>query len=314
MSTLVLSGPISHNPGRDIGQADPVQRMYRGFMAQYLTKQSTYRAYEEDLKNWFCWCESRQLYPLAVTRTDLDVYIAWMQMNPAGWSESTIQRRLGTALLMYRWAHEEELILKNPGVRITRPKVDHDKQRCTFLPPVEFAILLKHVRAHGTIMEQAYIALVGLRGLRISEACGLNVTDFAEYGGLWTLSFIGKGSKARRIRVPGAAIRPIQNAIGDRLEGPILLNQAGNRLNRVNGDHMLKRLARAAGVDSDISNHSLRRSFVTSAKASGASYDDIAEAVGHVSTATTRRYDRLIGSLHRDASDGVAGFLTNLAG
>lgn len=292
----------------------PFEHAVIGYLQQYRDASATRRAYEADLKNWFAYCQTIELDPTYASRGHLDRYINWMQDNPRGWSESTICRRIGTVCGVYKYGYGEEILQKDPSVRVKRPQIDHAKQRCTFLPPVEFAILLKHVTRHGTPMEQAYVALLGLRGLRISEACSLDVTDFREERGYRTLRFIGKGRKARVVAVPGPAVRAIERAIGDRTEGPILLNQAGNRMNRVNGDLMLKRLARAAGVDDQISNHSLRRSFVTAAKASGESYDDIAETVGHASTATTRRYDRLIGTLDRDISHGVAGFLSNLAG
>lgn len=289
------------------------QQVVLGFLAT-IKSQNTLRAYQLDLKHWMAWLEERRIPLLGVSRATLDLYVTWMQQHPARWAESTIARRIGTVCGMYKYACDEEFIDKDPGRKVIRPHVDHAKQRCTFLPPVEFATLLKHVNRHGTVMEQAYIALLGLRGLRISEATSLNVTDFREQGGYRTLSFVGKGNKSRTVVVPGPAIRPIERAIGDRQIGPILLNEAGNRMTRGNGARMLRRLAKAAGVDTDISNHSLRRSFVTAAKASGESYDDIAETVGHVSTATTKRYDKLIGSLDRDISQGVAGFLSNLAG
>jgi integrase/recombinase XerD len=299
---------------QQLATVDPVTKMLGGFMAQYLNKPQTWKAYTADLQNYLSYCQQHDLNLMLVTRADLDMYVAWMQQHPRNWSESTIARRIGTVCQLYKYGAEEELLLRNPASRVNRPKVDHSKQRCTFLPPVEFATLLKYVNRHGDPMEQAYIALLGLRGLRIAEACSLNVEDFREERGYRTLRFIGKGGKARLVQVPAPAVRPLERAIGDRATGPLLLNQHGRRMNRVNGDAMLKRLALAAGVDTDISNHSLRRSFVTAAKASGESYDDIAETVGHASTSTTRKYDRLIGALDRDISGSVAGFLSNLAG
>jgi site-specific recombinase XerD len=298
---------------RDLAQLDPDRRVIIGYLAQFRTD-ATQKAYQLDLKHWLAWLSERNLPLLQVTRTDLDMYVHWMQTHPAGWSESTIARRLGTVCGLYKWATDEDVIVKNPAARVHRPGVDHAKQRCTFLPPVEFATLIKHTNRTGTVMEQAYIAILGLRGLRIAEACSLNVEDYQEHRGHRTLRFIGKGNVARLVSVPAPAVRAIDRAIGDRTTGPILLNEAGNRFTRANGARMLKRLAKAAGVDDDISNHSLRRSFVTAAKASGESYDDIAETVGHKSTGTTKRYDKLIGSLDRDISHGVAGFLSNMAG
>ena len=309
MTTLAVYEYTSN----DLAQMDPAKRAVFGYLAQF-RGEATQRAYQLDLKHYMAWIDERRIPLLLATRTDLDMYVQWMQNHPAAWAESTIARRIGTVAGLYKWAAEEDIIVKNPAARVTRPDVDHAKQKATFLPPVEFATLIKWVNAHGTVMEKAYVSILGLRGLRIAEACSLNVEDYQEVRGHRTLRFVGKGSVARMVSVPAPVARAIDHAIGDRTTGPILLNEWGRRFNRANGGAMVKRLAKAAGVDSDISNHSLRRSFVTAAKASGESYDDIAETVGHKSIATTRRYDRLVGNLDRDISHGVAGFLSNLAG
>lgn len=310
MTTVALYLPS----GSDLAQLDPVRRMYIGFMAQYLNSPATLAAYEQDLKNFDLFLAERQMTPPQVTRTDLELYIAWMQQHPAHWAESTIARRFGTVAGLYKWAAEEDILVKNPAARVKRPTVDHEKQRCTFLPPVDFATLLKYTMREGTVMEKAYVAIVGLRGLRIAEACSLNVSSYGDSRGYRTLTFLAKGSKARVVQVPPGAIRPIEDAIGDRgPDEPILLNQNGQRLNRVTGDRMLKGLATRAGVSTDISNHSLRRSFVTFARANGDDYDSIAETVGHRSTSTTKRYDKLAGTLERDISGRVAARLMSLA-
>lgn len=309
MTTVAVYSPSPN----DLAHLPAEQQVVYGFLATCKTK-NTRLAYQDDLRNYLVWLEERNLTLLSVSRSTLDLYVLWMQQHPRNWAESTIARRIGTVCGLYSYACDEDYIPKDPGRKVERPHVDHAKQRCTFLPPVEFATLLKHTAKHGTVMEKAYIALLGLRGLRIAEACSLNVQDYQETQGYRTLRFIGKGGRARIVQVPPTATRAIEDAIGDRTEGPILLNGWGRRMSRANGDRMLKRLARAAGVDSDISNHSLRRSFVTSAKAHGHSYDDIAETVGHKNTTTTKRYDRLIGALDRDISQSVAAFLSNMAG
>ena len=283
-----------------------------GFLSQY--RGSTLKCYTLELQRFFAWCEQRNLDPFLVQRADLNLFVHDIQTSPARYAESTISRWVGTVCGYYRYACDEEMIPKDPGRRITRPQVDHDKQRCTFLPPVEFATLIKYVTKHGTPTERALIGLIGLRGLRISEACSLDVDDFIEQGGYRVVRFIGKGNKARTVVLPVPVVRAIEACIGDRTAGPILLNAVGNRMDRKVSGRMVKDLAARAGVDPDISNHSLRRSFVTAAIAKGESLLEVSLTVGHAQTSTTQRYDRLTKSLDRDISQSVAGFLSNLAG
>lgn len=303
----VLALPAGSN---DLAQMDPTERMVMGFLAKY--RGATLRAYQQDLKHFLAWCAQVRLNPLAAEEPHLELYVRWMQEQGC-WSESTINRRIGTVCGMFKAAKRQRLIEHNPGEFVERPKVDHGKQRCTFLSPLEHAALLKYTAVHGTVMEKAYVAILGLCGLRIAEACSLNVDSYRLDGPYRVLIFIGKGGKARNVRVPLPAMSAIEAAIGDRTEGPILLNRDGHRMNRVNGDAMLKRLTRAAGVNSDVSNHSLRRSLVTTGKASGLGYDELAEILGHASISTTRRYDRHAGSIHRNRVEQIAGYLSDLA-
>ena len=294
----------------DLALMDPTERMVMGYLAKY--RGATLRAYQQDLRHYLGWCAHVRLNPLTAEEPHLELYVRWMQEEDR-WSESTINRRIGTVCGMYKTARRQRLIEHNPGEFIDRPKVDHAKQRCTFLRPLDHAALLRYVAEHGTVMEQAYIVLLGLCGMRIAEACSLDVGSYQLDGGYRILRFIGKGGKARTVKVPVPAMGPIEAAIGGRTEGPILLNQHGHRMNRVNGDAMVKRLAKAAGVNADISNHSLRRSVVTTGKASGLDYENLAEILGHVSTATTKRYDRHAGNIHRNRVDQIAGYLSDLA-
>lgn len=306
MTTLAL--PPSHNT---LTELPTFERAVYGYLAQYRGK--TFEAYKADLKNWLAWCDGK-VHPLQVGRDHLNLYVQWMQNHPARWADSTIARRIGTVCGLYKYLCDEEVIAKDPSRRVSRPRVDRDKQRCTYLPPVDFATLIKYTVKHGTPTEQALIALIGMRGLRIGEATSLDIGDFTEARGYRIVKFIGKGGKARSVVVPVPAVPLIEAAIGDRTEGPILTNAWGQRMSRITAARLVKNLAAAAGVDNDISNHSLRRSFATAGIAKGESLYEISLAMGHASMDTTKRYDRLANNMDRDVSQGIAGFLSNLAG
>lgn len=306
MSTLQIETARTN----DIALMDPTERMVMGFLAKY--RGATLRAYQQDLRHYLGWCAQVRLNPLTAEEPHIELYVRWMQEEDR-WSESTIARRVGTTCGMYRTAKRQRLIDHNPAEYIDRPGVDKAQQRRTFLPPVDLATLIKHVKKHGTAQEMAYIALLALRGLRIAEACRLDISDFYEDGGYRLLRLHRKGGKVVEMVVPQPIVPMLEAAIAGRTEGPILINRDGRRMNRVNGDAMLKRLARAADVSTDISNHSLRRSFATAAQARGVPLEQISKILGHASIETTRIYTLLDGGRHTDASGQVTGFILNLA-
>lgn len=303
MTTLALPS-ASH-----FERLDPLNQALLGYLARCKSPK-TLRSYQEDLKNYLAWCEDQQLAPLAVKRAHLDMYVLWMKAQNR-WAESTIARRLGTVCGFYTYATFEDYIPRDPGVGVQRPTVDRAKQVRTFLAPVELAQLMKAAQ-RSSPTDHALVALLGMMGLRIAEACSLDITNLSRRGGHVVLSFIGKGNKAATVAVPAPVVVAINEVIGDRTEGPILLNQRGERMNQPAATRILKRLAKAADVPDFISPHSLRRTFCTTGLLMGVPLYEMQIAMRHTNPKTTAIYDMAQMSLGRNANHQVAGFLTTL--
>lgn len=290
---------------------DPFQQAVIGYLAKAKSPK-TRRAYQEDLKNYLAWCEREQLAPLLVKRVHLDMYVLWMREQNR-WAESTIARRLGTVCAFYAYATQEDHIAKDPSYGVARPSVDRAKQRRTYLNPVQFAQLLAAAQKSNPT-DHALVALLGSMGLRIGEACSLNIEHLTVDAGYQVLHFLGKGDKAAHVPVPIPVMRALTDVIGTRREGPILLNTRGERMNQPAATRILKRLARAAGVPDYISPHSLRRTFATTALLIKVPLYDVQLAMRHENAKTTALYDMARSSLDRNAIHQVAGFQASLAG
>src|SRR6478752_5364684 len=76
----------------------------------------------------------------------------------------------------------------------------------------------------------ALAVLLGLNGLRVSEACATKIEDLGMQRGHRTLRIVGKGNKPATIPLVPRAARTIDLAIGERHEGPILRRRDGQRL------------------------------------------------------------------------------------
>ncbi len=94
----------------------------------------------------------------------------------------------------------------------------------------------------------ALVAMLGLLGLRIFEATGSHIADLGEEHGHRVLRVCGKGTKVVLIPLPPAVGRAIDQAIGIRTPGPILLNSRAARMDRYAATRRLRRLAEAGGV------------------------------------------------------------------
>lgn len=294
-----------------VDHLDPLQQAVYGYLAKYRCP-STYRAYREDLLNWLDWCNRQQLAPLTVRRVHLDLYVRWMQ-DQNRWAESTISRRIGTVRGMYRYAALEDIIVKDPGAGLEMPTVDRDKQRRTVLSPIDFALLLRAAERYG-VDAHALVALMGMMGLRIAELCSLNVESVTTDRGYRALDFIGKGNRAAHVAIPIPVMGIVEDVIDGRSEGPLVRNRRGERIDRPTAARLLRRLARTAGVETDFSCHSLRRSFCTTGLIFGVDIYEMSIAMRHKSVKTTALYDGARTNLHRNATHQVAGRMAALTG
>ena len=163
------------------------------------------------------------------------------------------------------------------------------------------------------VTDHALACLLGLLGLRVSEACNINIEDLGLERGHRTLYIIGKGNKPALIPLPSRAARAVDQAANGRLDGPLLLSRTGRRLDRFGATRIVRRLAKRAGISKRISPHSLRHSFITAALDAGVPLRDVQIAARHADPRTTTRYDRARHNLDRHASYIVTAFVAGAA-
>lgn len=166
------------------------------------------------------------------------------------------------------------------------------------------------------------VALLGLNGLRVSEAIGASVPDLGISGGHRTLQVTRKGRKRGVVPLAPPIGEAIDGLLAGRDEGPLLprLHRSGSiavpiaGISRQSAFERIKWLADRAGVNPDLSPHSLRRSFVTLALQDGAPLHQVQLAVGHASPTTTMIYMKDAGGLERNPTFDLAGSLLGVEG
>ena len=111
---------------------------------------------------------------------------------------------LSTVCGLYRFAHIDERIRSNPAQYVRRPQVHPSDARA--LDRSELGVFL--FTAEQCDRDHAALAvLLGLNGLRVSEACATNIEDLGFERGHRTLRIVGKGNKPRHraARAPNRA-------------------------------------------------------------------------------------------------------------
>jgi site-specific recombinase XerD len=243
---------------------------------------------ESDLRCYLSWCAERALDPLTARRPHLELYIRWMQ-EIRHFKPSTVSRRFSVTAGFYKTCVIDGLLEHSPAEHVRRPAVPPESPSLGFTH-LQFEALLTAARQSPDPCAFALVAMLGLLGLRIFEATGADITDLSEEHGHRVLRVCGKGTKIVLIPLPPAVGRAIDQAIGTRTGGPILVNSRGTRMDRHAATRHLRRLAEAAGVRLARAHpHMLRHTFVTTMLDAGVDLRDVQIAARHADPRTTMR-------------------------
>ncbi len=272
------------------------------FLSRYRSR--TLEAYRYDLRTFFQWAHDTGFDLLDATRAHIELYRSSLENRSL--AASTIDRRLSTVCGFFRFAHIDGRIPTNPAQYVRRPTVypndsaGMDRAALgTFLFTAE-----RFDDAHA-----ALAVLLGLNGLRVSEACATNVEELAFERGHRTLRIIGKGNKPALIPLVPRTARTIDLAIGERHAGPILRRRDGQRLDRRTAHRWVRSIGRRAGLGT-VHPHMLRAAFIMAALDAGVPLRDVQIAARHADPRTTTIYDRRRENFDRHAAYVVVAFVT----
>ncbi len=229
---------------------------------------------------------------------DLAGHIRWLS-KAKGYNPTTVTRHLATMRVFYRWLHATGAIARDPARLLERPTAW--KRLPGAMTERQMAALVEFPSKEGGdlwLRDRTLLELLYSGGLRASEVASVKVSDFHETLGV--LAVTGKGGKQRVVPIGVPAIewtkrylaecRPVLAQKGAGRDGHrLLLSFAGRPLERVAVWQIVKRVARAAGID-DVHPHTLRHSFATHLVIGGADLRVVQELLGHASVVTTQVY------------------------
>jgi integrase/recombinase XerD len=250
-------------------------------------------AYRRDLTRFGQWLGGR--LPAKLSVRDLSDYMAWLQDRKL--AATSIARHMVAVKLLYRYLQLEGAVRDNPAELLATQKT---WQR---VPEVMSAAVVERLLAAPQPFDaywrrdRAMLELLYATGCRASEVSNLRLADL-HLDERYCLAH-GKGSKDRITPLGAAAVTAIRDyqaeerpaLVKGRGEVPwVLVSRGGKRLRREAIWTLVKRYARRAGANPDVSPHTLRHSFATHLLAGGADLRQVQELLGHASIATTQIY------------------------
>lgn len=254
----------------------------------------TKRAYADDLRTvWTPYVREIGLGDrFALGLLTPDHIRAWrIRAEGDGTSRTTIGRRLNALSSLHRYAAERIDLPRNPVTQDDRPQVDK-RNSSTSTPILEPAEVKAVAAAGGSELDVLVVSLLYALAGRVTEMCAADVTDRVERGRRSYLDVTRKEHKQRILPLPTSVAELLDRHVGDRAEGPLLLDAAGNRLDRHDVARLLARLGRRAKVlpGRSLTPHVLRASRITHMLDAGVPLAEVQQFADHDNPATTVGY------------------------
>lgn len=264
--------------------------------------QNTLSAYARDLARYFEFINSRSKDFSQVEENDLSDFLTNLRN---GNSEHAILSATSAArtLIAVRGFHKfisRENGGLDPAQSVKPPTPSRRLPKALSVHQIELIIASTGDGSTAkSLRDCALVELLYSTGARISELIDLNRNDVKDP--LTSLRLLGKGGKERIVPVGKYAVaaldkylvraRPALLTSGTSgNERALFLNQRGSRLSRQSAWEIIRTAAKNAGIDVEISPHTLRHSFATHLLDGGADIRTVQELLGHASVATTQIY------------------------
>jgi integrase/recombinase XerC len=245
---------------------------------------------------------TRQRVDQLVLSTGTDDIRAYLGLlNEKQYSKSTIARKLATLRSFYKFLVKRGRLSANPVTPVRTPKQEKKLPRFLEYEQVKRLLETPPIDTWLGARDRAIMETLYSTGMRVSELVALNMDDVDFLGEI--VHIRGKGKKERIAPISSSALQVIQHYMEFRnkraqsnanFDSKVLfVNKHGRRLSTRSVRRKMDKYLKMAGLDPNISPHTLRHSFATHMLNNGADLRSVQELLGHQSLSTTQVYTHL---------------------
>ena len=278
---------------------------YTSFMTDIRHKSlNTVESYKRDVTQYISYLDGTGVTDISsTTKTTVLSYLLYLQKE--GRASSTVSRTLASLRSYYLFMMQNGVVKSNPTSNLEAPHVE--KKIPKILSGEEVELLLEQPKNcdNKGIRDKAMLELLYATGIRVSELINLDVSDVNV-----PMSFVRcKGGKKERIIPMGHQAKDaLENYINnvrkymvkEENETALFVNCSGARLSRQGFWKLIKYYQHIAGIETDITPHTLRHSFAAHLLENGADLHSIQEMMGHADISSTQVYSRMMNSKIKD--------------
>ncbi len=256
------------------------------------------RGYVSDLQSFLSHMEKLNIEEFS--QLELTHVRSWLaNVQSTGAARSTMARRIVSIRAFTYWAASQGWIPTDIGSMLAIPKPQRHLPEILNVDDAAqvIASLETQLAEMPTDLHRRDLAMVEVlyaSGIRVSELCGLNLSDIDTSRN--TLQVIGKGNKQRVVPLGIPAMKALQswlnisrpNLVSDESMNAVFLGSRGKRIDQRTVREVVYGAMKAVG--STMGPHGLRHTAATHLLEGGADLRTVQEILGHSSLATTQIY------------------------
>lgn len=257
------------------------------------TSENTEVSYQRDLRKLMVFLEQQNIFRAeTATETNLNSYI--LVLEKQGLSAATVSRNIASMKAFYSYLFKMGKVRVNPAQGLKPPKVE--KKLPDILTIEEMAALLRQPddRTPKGIRDRAMLELLYATGIRVTELISLRLNHVN-----LNLEYIICKDRAKERIIPFG--REAKKALLLYLDGPrqallgeesdvLFPNCSGKSMSRQGFWKLVKQYAKQAGIQTEITPHTLRHSFAAHLVDNGADLHIVQGMLGHSDISTTMMY------------------------
>ncbi len=286
------------------------QQLIKSFLDQlWLDKgvsDHTLTAYGTDLNKFALFLRHHGHTLLTADQLLLNSYLA--SRVDQGFSPRSTSRALSSLRRFYRHLHKTGQLLENPVAEVFNPKIGRALPKTLSEQDVDLLLSAPDVSDVIQFRDKVMLEILYAAGLRVSELVGLTLQQINLRQGLVRVT--GKGKKERLVPLGETAVQWLDHYLHqgralllDGQSDVVFPSSRGQQMTRQTFWHRIKFYAKVAGIDADLSPHTVRHAFATHLLNHGADLRVVQLLLGHSDLSTTQIYTHVaqarLQSLHQ---------------
>lgn len=228
-----------------------------------------------------------------ITATSMNSYVLWLEKN--GCASSTISRYIASIKSYFQYLMQKREIEEDPAMLLKGPVLEKKSPSVLSESKVDLLLAQPSGDTPKEIRDKAMLELLYATGMRVSELINLKISDINLNLGYITC----KDKNKERIIPFGLTAKKAVNTYMEKSRKQLLkgnesellfLNCSGKSMSRQGFWKIIKSYGEQAGIEDEITPHTIRHSFALHLVENGANLHAVQEMMGHSVVTTTQMY------------------------